>query len=103
MVMEGGRVKLSNASKPTVHVLQGGVHLFKLPCYRNTVESFKHCYYLCVYVCMCVLCVCVLCLYVCVLVESVQMCMRHLVFKFYFLSICEHSNLDLPSFPLCVL
>ena len=53
-------------------------------------------------VCMCVLCVYV-CVCVCVLVEFVQMCMRHLDFKLCYLSIYEHTDIYLPSFPLCVM
>ena len=51
-----------------------------------------------------IICVCVI-VFVCVLsvIVFVQMCMRRFVITFNFLSICEHSNLYLPSFPLCVL
>ena len=51
-------------------------------------------------VCMCVLCVLCVCVHMCVCYCVVQMC---LVYKFDYLRICEHSNLYLPSFPLCVL
>ena len=79
MVMEGGRVKLSNASHPTVHVLQPlGVYIY-LTCHdAGTLLSPLNIAMICVRMCVCVLCVCVcvcMCVCVCVLVEFVQMCM----------------------------
>ena len=79
MVMEGGRVKLSNASQPTVHVLQPlGVYMNITCPDAGTLLSPLNIAIFCVRTCVCVICVCV----VCVLVEFVQMCMRRLVFKF---------------------
>ena len=67
MVMEGGRVKLSNASKPTVHVLQPlGVYIYLTCPVTGTLLSPLNIAIICVCMCVCVCCVCV-CVYVCVL------------------------------------
>ena len=77
-------MKLSNASQPTVHVLQPlGVYMNITCPDAGTLLSPLNIAMICVHTCVyvCVVCVCV-CVCVCVLVEFMQMCMRYLVFKF---------------------
>ena len=77
-------MKLSNASQPTVHVLQPlGVYRYIYLTFPDAgiLLSPLNIAMICVHMCICVCCVCV---YVCALV--VQMCIQHLVFKLCFLS-----------------
>ena len=90
-------MKLSNAGQPTCTLTSGEVHhvYMYLTCPdAGTLLSCLNIVIICVCVCVCV-CYCLL-LYLC-------KCVRRFVITFYFLSICEHSNLYLPSFSLCVL
>ena len=90
-------MKLSNASQPTCTSTTGDVHLVYMYMTRPDTGTLLGVLNIAIILGVCV--------YVCgwVLVEIVQMCMRHLDFKFCFLSICEHTNLFISSFPFFVL
>ena len=100
-------MKLSNASQPTCTSSSGEVHHVYMYVTCPDTGTLLSCLniaiiWVCVHVCVCA-CVCV---YVCLcmllnVIVFVQMCMRRFVFTFYFLSICEHSNLYILSIPLC--
>ena len=97
-------MKLSNASQPTCTSTSGEVHrvYVYITCPdTGTPLSCLNIVIICVCVCVCVcVCMCV-CMFVCVIV-CFCICANVYATFCYFLSICEHSNLYLPSFPLCV-
>ena len=87
----------------SLHVLQPlGVYIYLTYPNAGTLLSHLNIAMICVCMYVCVVCVCCVSVCVCACVSVivfVQMCMRRLIFKLYFLCICEHSNLYLPSFP----
>ena len=90
-------MKLSNVCQPTCSSSSGDVlHVYMYITFPDAGTLLSHlniaimCVCVCVYVCVCV-CVCmyVLCMYVCA---------NLYVTSCFFLSICEHTDLCLPSF-----